>query len=379
MKTALRLLLAASVTAALGCDPLAAGTDHRALSTSSPGSDGGDGSPLTIVTDDVDYPWALAADDDRVYFAEFGLYGMANGDVRSCPVTGCDGGSLVYATGLETPSSLAIDDRSVYWVTTDLYSSTGDVLQPGAIASCPLAGCPDGGPVRLAAAADPYGIAIDADYVYWVDNADQGSVHRVPKADGGADEVLYAGGPIADGGPSTAHAQYVAVDSTSVYFSNAAGDMFRLPRTGGTPERVAVGFADSTLDMGLAWPLAVDPTNLYYGEPGLPGDAGAVYRIDKAGTEAPVALVPGLTAAASIVLDPPGSAGAIYFADWGTGEDDGRVGKLVGSRLTWLASPQWAPATIAVNSRFVFWTNYNLTDSQGASVRRSGRVVRADK
>lgn len=81
------------------------------------------------------------------------------GNITSCPKTGCPGGATVLAPGQTTLTSLAADTSGVYWTTSD--GTTGAVFK------CALPAC-DGGPTTLASGqANPVSLSISEHLVVW--------------------------------------------------------------------------------------------------------------------------------------------------------------------------------------------------------------------
>ena len=102
----------------------------------------------------------------------------------------------------------------------------------------------------------PYGIAVDASYVYWTDGANRylggpnltdGKVVRMPIG-GGAATLLASG----LGGPGD-----MTVDATAVYFAGVDGTIKKVPLAGGEPV---------TLVSGQESPrgVVVDATSVYW-------------------------------------------------------------------------------------------------------------------
>jgi hypothetical protein len=153
--------------------------------------------------------------------------------------------SLWLATGLGTPTSIAIDDAGVYWTDKSF----------GAIASVPKSG----GAVHVVASAQssPSGIKLDGDYAYWttVSNA----IMRGPKAAMMPQVVLVSGG-----GP------ILGIDATYVYFF-AAGALHRVPKAGGsdtpyasgTPSNFLAMISDGTAAFGFS-PFSAPSSYLMY-------------------------------------------------------------------------------------------------------------------
>jgi len=81
------------------------------------------------------------------------------GNITSCPSTGCPGGVTSLATGQTTLTSLGADASGVYWTTSD--GTTGSVFK------CALPACA-GGPSALATAqANPVSLNVSEHYLVW--------------------------------------------------------------------------------------------------------------------------------------------------------------------------------------------------------------------
>lgn len=320
-----------------------------------------------VIASGLDYPWIIASDETRVYWTESGTNSSSNdGAVKSCPVTGCGAnGLVVYASGINFPRVLVIDSSSIYWGTNDSFSN-------GGIWKCPLAGC-NGAPTRLASASQPYGMALDNTYVYWVDQLDS-SVHRMAKT-AGQDQVLD------DGGRAHGEPVFAAVDTSFVYFTDDSAGLFALPFDGGAARTVA------TNDIGFVeYPVAVDSTSLYYGAESFDlATNGATddffFRADKK-TVMPqqVPLVTNLTWAFSLALD--SDAGHLYFGDFGDGlSDNGQVGRVNtdGTGVHYFGQNTSPIEWVSFNSTYLFWCTYAEFDSQGNLAPNAGTIVRSAK
>jgi len=95
----------------------------------------------------------LAAAAGTVYMWE------PQGNITSCPSTGCAGGATVLAPAQTTLTSLAADPSGVYWTISD--GTTGSVLK------CALPDCA-GGPTTLAAGqANPVSLGVSEHLIVW--------------------------------------------------------------------------------------------------------------------------------------------------------------------------------------------------------------------
>ena len=141
---------------------------------------------------------------------------------------------------------------------------------------CGLVGCrceqpagpataPDPGPLRTGAtrilAEDlrlPQGIAVDEQNVYFVSAAD-GDVFRLPKQGGAPTKLASTGFTMT---------RYVAVGGGFVYYGHPGeGAIYRVAAAGGAAERVASAGVQSSMVRGHR--LAADATHLYYASHGL--------------------------------------------------------------------------------------------------------------
>lgn len=193
----------------------------------------------------------IAVDDTNVYWLE----GTADGGTRvmKAPVGG--GASAEIATSTLSPAYLTINATSVYWNDYDMPGSTG------ALWSAPLAG---GAAVKLTTyipdVATLGNLAVDDTNLYWVSYT-TGTVHAV-SIDGGTATDLATGPP----GPTA-----VAVDAQYVYWLNAgqsgSGSIMRLPKKGGAPNTLATLNVDD-----LRGAIATDTKSIYVRAGSVEGD-----------------------------------------------------------------------------------------------------------
>ena len=322
------------------------GSDSPA--TDGPGTDSGTmdapscESPCALATG-LNETEAITSDSTNVYWTEFGdMAGTNNGSVKGCPLAGCGTAPTVYASGQGNPVGIVSDGQTIYWGN---YGS-------GGIFSCPTSGCANS-PTLVANAGSPWGIAIDASYVYWIDSSDN-SLHRALRAvaaDAGAssDNMLW------DAASGLSYSSdYVAVDDASAYLIDDNSDIFKIPLTGGTSLTLFASGGSG----GNLFNLVIDPGGLVFGTA-----AGQILRASKTTPDAASPLISMLADPSAVTVDP--ATGDIYWADWGTGTGlDGIIGRAHsdGSAKTSLATSLATPDGITVQGGKVYWSSRGTID-----------------
>ena len=78
--------------------------------------------PTTLAAG-LHHPGTIAIDATRVYWADQGTVAnlYRDGDVGSCPKSGCTGAPVVHASGQSLPTSVAVDDACVYWASDSIH------------------------------------------------------------------------------------------------------------------------------------------------------------------------------------------------------------------------------------------------------------------
>jgi sugar lactone lactonase YvrE len=119
------------------------------------------GSPYPLSNSET-LPWQLAVDANDVYFT-------TETAVRKVPRSG--GGAINLAADQVNVWGVAVDASGVYWSNHNedkiMMRATGTTV-PVAIATAP-------------AVLHPARIALDATAIYWTDNVNQGTIHRLAK------------------------------------------------------------------------------------------------------------------------------------------------------------------------------------------------------
>jgi hypothetical protein len=272
---------------------------------------------------------AIAVDDSRVYWADYGaLRGVAKAGGTPFDVASDNAG----------PWRVAVDDDSIY-----SSSWSGDLMRipkSGGTGTI-IAHGPGAGPVR------PFG-----DYLYWLafQNSEDARITRVHK-DGTGFETLLTG----------RHFNDIAVDATGIYFVSTEG-VGRLPLAGGDVADLAQDYQ--------AWELAVDATNVYW--------YTLTSRIGKVPKEggAMVTLVPyqeyriqSLAVSESDVF-------------WGANSDVLRTGDhgtirrmpKSGGAVVTVATGQLEPVALALDATYVYWANSGWSGSSTGSIVKMCRT-----
>lgn len=205
--------------------------------------------------------------------------------------------------------------------------------------SCP--GC-----VVLATATNPVGMAADANNVYWLDDAANGTVKKVPIAglgDGGAPVNLASNQDF--GSYSESSYSGIAVDATYVYWATL-NFVMKAPIDGSSAPQIIAG--------GQPNAVVVDSSNLYWTSANtLDPPYGGVFMVPK---DADASAVPTtLVANAGNVGGLAVAGGTAYYAVWPTGVFSVPIAGA-GMPPTTIESGFGAPAGIAIGSAQVFWT-----------------------
>lgn len=174
------------------------------------------------------------------------LYYVAHGNVMRVPIGG--GTPIPLATG-QSPGAITSDGANVYW--TD--ATSGTVMRVSATGGTPVTIASN--QIRLVSA-----VAVDTTFVYWMNGGDP----NTSCSDNSTGTVMRA--PLQGGTPTTlASGQScqvaLAVDATSVYWTNSVGSVMKAMLAGGPPVLLSSG---PSLPVGLA----VDSTNVYWGSNG---------------------------------------------------------------------------------------------------------------
>jgi len=120
----------------------------------------------------------VGVDSTYVYFTQWGSQ-----HVSRCALTGCDfdagfsDAAFHIADNEPNAVSVVASAPNVYWAVS--HYQTANTTFTSHIATCPITGCPEAGPTTVIGdtGMEPFGVAIDATYIYWTDYA-AGTVNR---------------------------------------------------------------------------------------------------------------------------------------------------------------------------------------------------------
>ncbi|HKA42691.1 MAG TPA: hypothetical protein VKF40_11945 [Burkholderiales bacterium] len=302
---------------------------------------------------------------------------------HDCQGSACVAGAcqpVVLASGLLVPSSLAVDQATVYWTTYGHADAWNGATGDGSVMSVPRSG---GTPLTIASGQrGPHTLQIDATYAYWANTGDYSMQAPFAYENGAVmKSPLNGGTPVVI---ATARLpQRLVLDTTSIYWTNWgtqtwSGSAWVYNNDGSVMTAPLGGGAATMLSSGQpAYGIVVDPTNFYWAAESMAttGPNASDYSIMKMPRGgAPAALVSGQHNLAALRM----SSSDLFWLDGGTFDASGHIALPDGAILTLptsggnpvrLASNQAGPWDIAVDSGAVYWTDAGLT-------RQSGTVMK---
>ncbi|WP_437914725.1 hypothetical protein WME73_03505 [Sorangium sp. So ce302] len=300
----------------------------------------------------------------------------------------------VVATGLDDPYSIAVDDQSVF------------ILSTSTLLRCPLAGCPapvvlaEGlGPPSGAAIASPYLIAVDPNFVHWLSSPNDGGSRRYYRCPAAG---CFGKSPVEVLESIVGNLNQIEVSDDGVARISDKFDVLECDN--GQCQRIRCVSADGIRSFVMDgttvyWAHATDPGGVYFCDPGnadgaiqLHAEHGVVMAIHdgihyvmnavkntifackKTGCGgSPTTFVEGEPSLTSMAVGPTG----VYWTALGMGMSADGVVKMCpldgcggGPRV--IASNQARPTSVRLRNGFVYWSNRGLPGSP-----MSGEIVRA--
>ena len=253
------------------------------------------------------------------------------------------------ATMQDLAHGIVANATHVYWARRTFQPDGGQVNE---LVECAKSGC-NGAPTILAVDQDIGGLAIDATSVYWTNL--YGTIMKIGLA-GGTPTTLASG---------QNGAIRIAVDATNVYrvtnalyaltssvpatsLPTAVGTVMKMPIAGGNPTMLASNLSP----IGIA----VDGTSVYWAN-GFGSNSGTLMKVPIDGG-APTTLASGLGSPTDVSV----AGGYVYWTNGGKNSGADSTGTVMrtpidgGTPLT-IASQQNGSYGIAVDGTSVYWTN----------------------
>jgi hypothetical protein len=277
-------------------------------------------------------------------------------DPKNCGTCGnaCDASSActsshcttVLRATVGTPEGIAIDATSIYYA-NDL---------DGNIYSMPLAG---GAPTKLVTSGQgtsAWEILVSGSTLYWTTYVDD-RVLKVPTTGGAASVVS----------PSDGNPEGIVSDGTYLYWADSYSSSALVRRASiatGTVTTVETP-PDGGTNPFNPISIAVDATNVYWGNAGTSLGTSSVYQANKADGSNPIALatgvdpVYGLTVDATTVYFTAGLGGSVYSVPIGGG-----VVKTISSTET-------NPSSIVADATSIYW----LAQSTVRKMAKTGGAI----
>jgi hypothetical protein len=167
-----------------------------------------DGTGLTVLASNQNFPQAIAVDATSVYWVDEGV-NATPGSIMKCSLSGANVSTLV--ANQASPSGLAIDATRVYWVMAPS-QSTGNVMAAGL----------DGSSVTVLSSGsyvNPWSIAVSGTAVFWLDQGNDEIVGGTTDGDGAVMRVGLDGTGASAIASQQPNPRGLAVDATAVFWA----------------------------------------------------------------------------------------------------------------------------------------------------------------
>jgi hypothetical protein len=300
------------------------------------------------------------------------------------------GRGTVLAENEELVVELAADGEHVFWISDQLLrkipAAGGAPIEVGAVdgetmaldaTHAYLAGgirgtvtklSKQGGSVEtiVTGEKEPTSIAVDSSGVYW---GNWSSYDMAPVADGSIARSAVDGSNVTPLAESLVYVRGIALDADSVYFVSASDEqLYRLPKSGGTPVVIATGLYDPSGPVLDADGIYLR-TRARYDDP---EGQDAIVRVSREGGDLEVLVSERYGIGALGV-----HAGFVYYTRSGGFVSCDRPSGVVrrvstaGGTPTDVAVEQSDPASIAVDQNGVYWTNGSGSSHQCKTLVRA--------
>lgn len=268
------------------------------------------------------------------------------------PTCGAPTLSDQLATTQNQVLSLALANGQLYW------------LDMGGVGRVPTDASSAGTEIATGGTGDVFAlggtIATNATTVFWADgDFPSGSVDSVATSGTGRATIAQVDEPIG-----------VAIDATNIYFStfgssdNAVGTIVKQPLGGGASIVLASG-------LSTVGPIAIDSTTVYWSDM-----FGGVASVPIAGGSVTTLVPPQYTLPPSTILDDSPAAiavanGSVYWTSTpldGTSPGTIDAVSTSGGAARVVATPVTRPTGLAVDDTFVYWGEVGAITEQGLGV-----------